>query len=301
MTHETLPHSAHYFGDQRDFWWNYDFLELMSKRWQLESCQSVLDVGCGVGHWGLMLASFLPNSAKIEGIDPEQEWISTAQEKAAHISSKQFHYQVGHAEKIPFPDNTFDMVTCQTLLIHVTDVSVALKEMYRVLKPGGLLAVAEPNNIAPLLVFDNLSVNEPIDVILENIRFQMMCERGKQHLGLGYNSIGDILPNYFASLQLQQIKIYLSDKTSPLIPPYYSKEEQVLVEQSKAWGDQEIVVWPKEESKRYFLAGGGSVEAFESHWQKLMVDIQMNQKHLANKSLCSPGTCLMYLISGRKV
>jgi hypothetical protein len=136
--------------------------------------------------------------------------------------------------------------------------------------------------------------------VLEHIRFQLICERGKQQLGLGYNSIGDVLPHYFNKQNLQQIDIYLSDKTSPLIPPYTSKEQQVLVEQSKTWLNQEIAVWPKEETKRYYLAGGGNAEAFEQQWQKNLNDISANQKNIANKTLCSAGTCLMYLISSRK-
>ena len=41
------PHSADYFGDTRDFWWNRDFLALMSARWNLGAVKRILDVGCG--------------------------------------------------------------------------------------------------------------------------------------------------------------------------------------------------------------------------------------------------------------
>jgi cyclopropane fatty-acyl-phospholipid synthase-like methyltransferase len=54
-----MKHSEAYFGDERDFWWNRDFLELMAKRWDLKSVSSALDVGCGVGHWGQLLSHFL--------------------------------------------------------------------------------------------------------------------------------------------------------------------------------------------------------------------------------------------------
>src|SRR5215471_21826965 len=51
-------HSAEYFGDTRDYWWNLDFLELIGKRLSFDHVQDVLDVGSGVGHWGqLTLAS----------------------------------------------------------------------------------------------------------------------------------------------------------------------------------------------------------------------------------------------------
>ena len=45
-------HSAEYFGESRDFWWNEDFLGLLLKRWDVACVRNVLDAGCGVGHWG---------------------------------------------------------------------------------------------------------------------------------------------------------------------------------------------------------------------------------------------------------
>ena len=133
----------------------------------LKQCRSVLDVGCGIGHWGLTLAPFLDPDCKVVGIDPEPQWVTRAIEGAKQKNeANRFQYQLETAEEISFEDNTFDMVTCQTVLIHVKDVTVALKEMLRVLKPGGILAVAEPSNIAPYLVSDNLSMNTSIDDVL---------------------------------------------------------------------------------------------------------------------------------------
>ena len=296
-----MPHSGHYFGDQRDLWWNYDFIELMAKRWDLGSVHSVLDVGCGVGHWGFTLVPFLSKKTQIHGIDPEAIWIEKAIERAKEKGvSNQFHYQVGKAEHIPFDDNSFDMVTCQTVLIHVADVDIALKEMIRVLKPGGLLAVAEPNNIAPLLIFNTINVNEPLDNLLEHIHFHVTCERGKQTLKLGYNSVGDILPFAFSKQNLNKIQVYLSDKTSVMIPPYCSNEEQVLLKQIKDWEGQEILVWPRDETKRYFLAGGGSESEFEEIWRKLIKDSKANMEAIKNEALSSTNATVMYLISGQK-
>ena len=48
-----LPnHSAEYFGDTRDFWWHDDQLAALARQWRLGEVNRVLDVGCGVGHWG---------------------------------------------------------------------------------------------------------------------------------------------------------------------------------------------------------------------------------------------------------
>lgn len=167
-------HSADVLNDTRDFWWSPDFIALMAKRWKLDDVTSMLDVGCGIGHWGQMLAPHIAHGAKIAGIDPESEWVKNATDRAQKKGlASRATYQLGSAEAIPYPDDYFDMVTCQTVLVHVKDPSISLKEMLRVLKPGGLLAVAEPNNLVSQLVFNNLSFNDPIDDILE-IRFDLL-------------------------------------------------------------------------------------------------------------------------------
>ena len=71
-------HSAEYFGDTRDHWWNLDFLRLMAQRWKLDAVRDVLDVGCGVGHWGMLLAAVLPELARVTGVDREPAWVDEA-------------------------------------------------------------------------------------------------------------------------------------------------------------------------------------------------------------------------------
>jgi ubiquinone/menaquinone biosynthesis C-methylase UbiE len=141
------PHSADYFGDTRDFWWNHDFLKLMSARWNLVAVKSVLDVGCGVGHWGRCLAPFLSPESRWTGIDREPQWIEEARKRGTGVEHLAASFVVGEAERLPFPDGSFEMVTCQTVLIHVKDPLAVIREMIRVLVPGGLIVIVEPNNL----------------------------------------------------------------------------------------------------------------------------------------------------------
>ncbi len=170
------PHSAEYFGDQRDFWWNRDFIELMAKRWRLDQVSLGLDVGSGVGHWGRVLEPHLPAQAQLIGLEREPKWVDEAKRRAR---SNKLSYQQGDATKLAFADATFDLVTCQTVLIHLPDAKAALAEMLRVLKPGGLLAVAEPNNAASALVVGSTLFEHDADALARSARMQLICERGK--------------------------------------------------------------------------------------------------------------------------
>jgi trans-aconitate methyltransferase len=81
----TLPsHSAEYFGDTRDHWWNLDFRRLMAERLSFDNVRTALDVGCGVGHWGQLLGRVLPQDAQICGVDRDPRWVDEACKPARH-------------------------------------------------------------------------------------------------------------------------------------------------------------------------------------------------------------------------
>lgn len=122
-------HSEDYFNDSRDYWWNKDFLSLMAQRLHLDRVQTILDVGSGQGHWGQLLLAFLDSDAQLTGIEPEKEWVKVATARAKKIGlESKTNYVNGSGEKLPFPNNSFDMVTCQTVLIHVEILSTFFKK-----------------------------------------------------------------------------------------------------------------------------------------------------------------------------
>lgn len=298
---ETKTHSQDYFGEWRDFWWNQDFIKLIAKRWNLNNVNTVLDVGCGVGHWGRVLMPFFSKSALLSGIDMETISVSKAKSLAqANGTEDRCTYSVARAESIPFPSDSFDMVTCQTLLIHVPDVIKVLTEMKRVLKPNGLLMVAEPNNAISNLIENSFSFNDPIETKLKRIHFALTCEYGKASLGLGHNSIGDLIPKMFAQLNLSNIKVYQSDKAFSYIPPYDSVEQKANIKQALEWSENEFFMWESEEAKKYFLAGGGSITDFNSYWELIRKENLRFKEGIMKKNLYMAGGSLLYLISGRK-
>lgn len=292
-------HSAEYFGEQRDFWWNADFLALMARRWQLDRVHLGLDVGAGLGHWGRLLFPHLAPEARLFGIDREETWVREANARAADLGGRAV-YRLGEAERIPFHDGVFDLVTCQTVLIHVRDPRAVIREMIRVLKPGGLLAVAEPNNLAEVWVRGSTLFRADPERTLALARLQLVCQQGKEALGEGHNSIGDLLPGYFAEAGLEELTAHVSDKASTLIPPYRGREQEVRRDQLLDWTARRHFAWSLDDTRRYFLAGGGSEEDFERLWTLARAAAEETAAALRAGTEHMAGGGVHYLISGRK-
>jgi SAM-dependent methyltransferase len=260
-----------------------------------------LDLGCGVGHWGRVLLPHLPADARLFGIDREPAWVKEAAARAEKAGyGARTSYRLGDAQQIPFHDGVFDLVTCQTVLIHVKDPRAVLREMMRVLKPGGLVAVAEPNNVANALSLGSTRFHQDPDRILGLVRFQMICQRGKEALGEGNNSIGDLLPGYFAEVGLTQIQVHLSDKAAALWPPYAGREQQAVREEEIAWAERGFWIWDREETRRFFLAGGGGEGEFDAQWDAAIAASREIAAGLRAGTEHRAGGGMQYLIAGRK-
>lgn len=295
------PHSAQYFGDYRDYWWNLDFIKLMGERLNFNNIKSVLDVGCGIGHWGQLLASALPQNTRVTGIDREDIWVEQSAKNAEKLNlSDRYSYQKADANDLPFPSEKFDMVTCQTVLIHVSEPKKTITEMLRVLKPGGLILLVEPNNMMGYLSFDNLYSVDSIEDKVNIIKFALLCQEGKKALGLGFISLGDLLPGYLNELDLANISVYISDKACPIYPPYSSKEQSVLVSQTKDWSEKEFWIWDKIDTKKYYLAGSGDPDSFGFFWDLAMKSSKEHIEDINNKNVHTAGGGMMYLVSGYK-
>lgn len=103
---------------------------------------SILDVGCGTG---IITAEFARRGLNATGIDVVPEFIAVAQEKHPSVS-----FAVGTAEKLPFPDQSFDFANLSSLLEHVKDWRQTLREAARVLRPEGVLYLSTNNRLWPI-------------------------------------------------------------------------------------------------------------------------------------------------------
>jgi SAM-dependent methyltransferase len=294
-------HSAEYFGETRDYWWNQDFLELVARRLRFDAVRDVLDVGCGVGHWGMALASVLPSGALVSGVDREPGWVEKATSRAlARGLSERFRYSAAEADQLPFIADFFDLTTCQTLLIHLADPAAALAEMQRVTKPGGLIVVAGPNNLTNALLLDSISARASVDEIVELVRFQLTCERGKIALWEGDNSLGDRVAGLFAALGLVDIEVRVNDKATAIFPPYSTPDQQAFVEEVRDFAKSSRWIWSEAETRRFFLAGGGAEQEFASNFERGLAAGRRIVRGLEDGTYHGTAGGSFYLVSGRK-
>ncbi len=302
MSEESRPHSAAYMGPERNLFWNRDHFELLGRRFALGEVRSVLDLGCGQGHWGRLLDTVTAADAQTVGVDMEAEWVAEATRQAAAAGlGARFRYEPGTVERLRFRDGSFDLVTCQTVLIHVRDPPAVIAEMVRVTRPGGLVLVAEPNNRAGMLVELVPTDDFSSDRILSRLAFYLTCARGKVALGQGDDSVGDRLPGYLAAAGLEAVQTFLSDRPWPLVPPYASEAERSLASLLRREAENATWLgWTRHRARELFRAGGGPDQDFADAWEERLGEVQATAAALQEHRLHTAGGSIHYLVGGRR-
>ncbi|MBM4274894.1 MAG: methyltransferase domain-containing protein [Deltaproteobacteria bacterium] len=105
--------------------------------------ESVLDLGCGAGVDTFIAATMVGPRGRVVGLDVTPEMIAKARANLALTGLKNVAFDVGEAESLPFPNDSFDAVISNGVINLTVDKEKVLQEVHRVLKPGGRLMVAD--------------------------------------------------------------------------------------------------------------------------------------------------------------
>ena len=108
----------------------------------LLSDMTLLDVGCGPGTVTVDLAERLTQGSVV-GVDASDDVLESARGLADAHGTKNISFEHANAYELPFEDSSFDVVFAHQLLQHLSDPVAALREMKRVAKPGGFVAVRD--------------------------------------------------------------------------------------------------------------------------------------------------------------
>ncbi len=146
-------HYSLVFEEEERHWWYVGrrrildtFVSFLSSKFSTQPAR-ILDVGCGTGANLKMLSDY----GDVEGVDVSLQALSYCRERGFHS------VKYGTAEELPFEDATFDLVTALDVVEHLDDDLEGLREIRRVLKPGGFALLTVPAFMFLWGVQDNVS------------------------------------------------------------------------------------------------------------------------------------------------
>ncbi len=142
----------------------------------------VLDVGCGSGWATRMLAEYAFNG-RVTGIDISDEMIRVARESSRSLPNVDF--EIASAEQLPFPDHEFTHAFSMESLYYYRNIPQALKEIHRVLKPGGLFVAIMD------LYWENEATHQWIDTLKVPVELLSVGDYHSLFIDAGFVNIRD--------------------------------------------------------------------------------------------------------------
>ncbi len=105
--------------------------------------ESVLDLGCGAGFDAFIAGQLVGPAGRVAGVDISPEMIAVAEAGRAEAGCPQVEFRLAPVEALPFPDGAFDVALSNGVLNLIPDKPAALREVFRVLRPGGRLQACD--------------------------------------------------------------------------------------------------------------------------------------------------------------
>lgn len=143
-----------------DFLIKKALLETLCHFVKLEGSSLGLEIGCGSGFQSALLSNLAKKLIVTDmpsfDLRTHSPGIGAAGELFARMDIRNVKLVSCSGERLPFPDDTFDLVFSMAVLEHIDDKALALREMFRVSKPGGMVIFCVPTYIASLCAFPHL-------------------------------------------------------------------------------------------------------------------------------------------------
>jgi SAM-dependent methyltransferase len=287
-----MIHSEEHIKDVRFEWWNADYLDLLAERFALRKVSTILDVGVGLGHWSRLLLKRVASEWTFCGLDIEEHWVRKAQATFAaefgDIAVGRMEFKKGDAHSLPYPDEAFDLVTCQTVLMHLRDPVKALHEMKRVLRVGGLVLCAEPINLINRCDFSTATEAADVQTLVDAYRLWIFFQRGIRRASQGDHNLGAYLPGLLEAVGFHCVQVYTNDKASMVVPSNYQPSERIA-----KWEDANVI-------RRQALEAGATEADVSAGLAALEALQVLKVEQLARSQFVQSGVSAMLVAGGRR-
>jgi len=147
-------------------------LDLIAKDGKGSSPASVVDVGCGTGRL-LRAASILWPDARLFGVDPAEHMLSEAA-----IANPKASFELAQAESLPFDDRSVDLVMSSLSFHHWGDQAKGIREISRILRPGGRFCLADHNFPLARLTREKVKSRAQVREMMSAAGLALLAQRG---------------------------------------------------------------------------------------------------------------------------
>lgn len=191
-----------------------------------------LDVGCGVGLYGLWLAEAVGSGGQVIGMEPQAERVDAARSLVGHrLEPGRLEFRVGDGTAIPLADRSVDWIWCGDVLHHILDTEGALREFLRVGRPGGRIVIKESQVLSALFLPGHPELERRIQLAeirrtLEEGGGRSFQER-RQTTMASLRKVGLVEPSF---------RTYLLERRAPLGPTDHDYIQHTVF--TRNWGER---------------------------------------------------------------
>jgi demethylmenaquinone methyltransferase/2-methoxy-6-polyprenyl-1,4-benzoquinol methylase len=214
-----------------------------------------LDVGCGVGLYGLWLAEAVGNGGHVVGIEPEEERVEAARSLVGgRLDTKRLAFRDGDGTSIPEPARSFDWIWCGDVLHHIVETEQALKEFLRVVRPGGRIIIKESQVLSALFLPGHPELERRIQ--LAEIRRTLEEGGGRSFQERRQTTLASLRAVGLADVA---VRTYLLERRAPLGAADHDYIQSTVF--TRNWGERvRELLTPEDWKQRSTLCDAGSPE-----------------------------------------
>ena len=222
---------------------NYDSSELANRRasrflelLQLEKGQNILDIATGTGLIAIPAAEIVGDTGKVIGIDIASVLIKQAQDKVDILGLENIELIETDAEHLNFPENSFNAVLCCSAIMVFKNIPTALKNWYRFLKPGGIVAFnsySENSSMTPAIIEACSRFGISLPNIHEPLGTPQKCKKILEEVG--FHNVEVTIEQFGKYIPLDDAKKIFDGSTwihpeNPLLKISLEKKESIKTE-----------------------------------------------------------------------